>query len=229
MGKKVAIMQPYFFPYMGYLELGKLVDHFIFLDDVNFIKKGWINRNQLRNRSGVIKFNIPLKGISQNKLIKDTMIYDYGQFINDTMQTLISCYGGVANFNGKKDYVYEMLESFHGESVADFNVYSLKWAFRKLGLNCSTARSSELEINANLKGEDRIIALCNEVGADTYINPNGGAHLYNGRNFQKYNIELIFYGYKSLKYQQFRSKDFIPDLSYLDYVMFNDLYFEHNI
>ena len=223
MGKKVAIMQPYFFPYMGYLELAKLVDHFIFLDDVNFIKKGWINRNQVRNRTGVIKFNIPLSGISQNKLIKDTMIYDYGKFTSDIMQTLNSCYGNVANFSTKGDCIYEMVAGFQGKSVADFNVYSLRWAFRKFGLNCTTARSSELKINANLTGEDRIIALCKEFGADTYVNPIGGAHLYNEQNFRKYNIGLVFHEYNPIRYKQFKLNDFIPGLSYIDYFMFNDV------
>ena len=68
---KIAIMQPYFLPYIGYFQLVKAVDKFIFLDDVNFIKKGWINRNQLKDN---FKFAIPLKHQSQNKLIKDIKI-----------------------------------------------------------------------------------------------------------------------------------------------------------
>ena len=66
---KVAVMQPYAFPYFGYLQLMKAVDHFVFMDDVTFIKKGWMNRNKLIANGEEQIFTIPVSKISQNKKI----------------------------------------------------------------------------------------------------------------------------------------------------------------
>ena len=77
---RIAVMQPYFFPYYGYIELANAVDKFVFLDDVTFIKKGWIHRNKIRDRKGVIEVKIPLSGASQNRLINNIQIFDYQQW-----------------------------------------------------------------------------------------------------------------------------------------------------
>ena len=71
---KVAIMQPYFFPYIGYFQLINAVDKFIIYDDVNYINRGWINRNQVLINGKESYITVPLKDASQNKLIKDITI-----------------------------------------------------------------------------------------------------------------------------------------------------------
>ena len=73
---KVAIMQPYIFPYIGYFQLINLVDKFIIYDDVNYIKKGWINRNKILNNGSELYFSIPIKKSSQNKLINELLLGD---------------------------------------------------------------------------------------------------------------------------------------------------------
>ena len=67
--KKIAIMQPYFFPYIGYFQLINAVDIFVFYDDVNFIKKGWVNRNNVLVNGQAKLITVPLEGASQNLLI----------------------------------------------------------------------------------------------------------------------------------------------------------------
>jgi hypothetical protein len=68
---KIGIMQPYIFPYIGYFQLIKAVDKFVLYDDVNFINKGWINRNRILSNGKDLLFTIPLKDASQNKLINE--------------------------------------------------------------------------------------------------------------------------------------------------------------
>ncbi len=75
---RLAVMQPYIFPYLGYFQLLSAVDRFVFFDDVNFIKKGWIHRNQLLVSGQKHLFSVPLQRASQNKLIKDTYLHPVG-------------------------------------------------------------------------------------------------------------------------------------------------------
>lgn len=75
---KIAVMQPYLFPYIGYFQLLNAVDMFVVFDDVNFIKKGWINRNNILVNRQKYLFTVPLKDASQNKLIKEVQIADDG-------------------------------------------------------------------------------------------------------------------------------------------------------
>ena len=73
-------MQPYLFPYLGYYNLASASDIFVFYDDVNYIKRGWINRNNILVNGQANKFSVPLSEVSQNKLIKDTNIQNYDEF-----------------------------------------------------------------------------------------------------------------------------------------------------
>ena len=80
---KVGIMQPYFMPYIGYWQLINAVDIFVILDDVNYIKKGWINRNRILINGQEKFFIIPLEKVSQNKKINELDIFQPGQTKKD--------------------------------------------------------------------------------------------------------------------------------------------------
>ena len=74
MSSTIAVMQPYFFPYIGYFQLINSVDKFIIYDDVNFINRGWVNRNNLLSNGNKLLVTVPLKKSSQNKLINEVEI-----------------------------------------------------------------------------------------------------------------------------------------------------------
>src|SRR5687768_6232595 len=96
---KLAIMQPYFLPYLGYYQLVNAVDTFVFFDDVNFIKKGWIHRNQVLVNGEAHKFTIPLKDASQNKKIYEVHLSDYAAWRDSFLK--------IIDFNYKKAPYYE--------------------------------------------------------------------------------------------------------------------------
>src|ERR1700743_3529780 len=88
----IAVMQPYIFPYLGYYQLVNAVDDFIFFDDVNYINKGWINRNRILQNNEDFRFTIPLNKASQNRLINEIEIADFSKWRTDFTRILENNY-----------------------------------------------------------------------------------------------------------------------------------------
>ena len=107
----LAVMQPYIFPYLGYYQLVNAVDTFVFFDDVNFINKGWINRNNILQQNQALRFTIPLMKASQNRLINEIELSDYGKWRGDFLKTIEMNYKKASHFT----LIYEWLNSFLGK------------------------------------------------------------------------------------------------------------------
>jgi hypothetical protein len=215
--KKIAVMQPYFLPYMGYFQLMASVDEFIFLDDVNYIKKGWINRNRLLENGSDKIFTIPLQDASQNKNINQLLIAP-GNWRGKLIKTINQ------NYN-KSPYYYQVIELIEKIincdilNLADYAIYSVTNIAEYLGMRFSHKKSSEILIPQSV-AQDRIINICNAVDANIYINMEGGMHLYEKEKFDKAGIELKFLKPFLKNYKQFDG-EFISGLSMLDILMFN--------
>lgn len=176
----VAIMQPYLFPYIGYWQLMNIADKFVLLDDVNYIKRGWINRNKLR--SG--RFVIPLRECSQNKKINElcsTMEHD------SFYRTLDVTYKHAPYFKE----VRPVLE-LEGEKISGIIYNSVKKVNRYLGIGTHVVSSSSIYNNSDMSGEHRIAHICILEQAKTYVNPINGYDLYNDGLFKQYGINLRF-------------------------------------
>lgn len=214
----VAIMQPYFMPYIGYFQLIHAADHFVYLDDVNFIKKGWINRNYLLGDKQKELFSIPLKKVSQNKLISQTEVNT-----DDWQKKLLTKIHHLYSKAPQYQQVAPLLESIlrsDAVTIADLAIASVEKTLSFLGLPKETSKSSDLELAEELRGSDRILAICAKQGADRYINSVGGMDLYDAGNFSREGIELQFLSSNMPGYKQF-SDDFEPGLSMIDVLMFN--------
>lgn len=212
---KIVIMQPYFLPYIGYVQLLAASDIFVSLDDVNYIKKGWINRNNLVFNGSRKLFSVPLSKASQNRLICDTMLSDiFPEWRDGFMKSLGIWYGKEEFFNEGFQLVREIL--FSGcRSIAELNVYAIRKLARLLGINTKITSSSETGV-PRTKGSSRLVALCRHLGADIYINAPGGKELYCEDMFIPHGIDLRFLvpgfaGYPMRKW--------IPGLSILDPIM----------
>jgi len=211
-------MQPYFMPYLGYFQLINAADRFIYLDDVNFIKRGWINRNYLLRNGQRELFSIPLKKMSQNKHICRTELND-----DDWREKLLK---KIHHYYGKAPYyapVAPLLESIvHSESatIADLAIASVEKTLAYLGVAKVTGRSSDMVLPEGLKGADRLIAICTELGATRYINTVGGMELYSPGEFSRHGLSLQFLQSDLPAYPQF-STEFEPGLSMIDVLMFN--------
>lgn len=215
---KIAIMQPYFLPYIGYFQLINSVDKFICYDDVNYINKGWINRNNILFNGQKKIFTISLSGASQNKLINEIEISDdFDKFI----KTIRLNYFKAPYFNETME-VIEKIKYFDNRNLSLFIKNSLELILDYLNITTELLLSSEIPKDNNLKGQNKILAICKELNATSYINPIGGVELYNKDDFKKEGIRLDFIKASPIVYKQFNN-DFVPWLSIIDVLMFNSV------
>jgi len=217
---KLAIMQPYLFPYIGYFQLIHTVDKFVLLDDVNYIKKGWINRNRILVNGGDFLFTIPLSDASQNKWINQIWIQDDPKWREKFLKVIQSAYSKAPYF----PLVFPLIEKIIGFNKLNLSAYihnSLKILCDYLQISTPVISSSGIYENRELKGSDRILDICLKEKATEYINPSGGLDLYNREVFKKEGVHLQFLRSLPVNYPQFKN-EFVPYLSVIDVLMFND-------
>ena len=212
----LAIMQPYLFPYIGYWQLINAVDVFVIFDDVNFIKKGYINRNLILVGGKSQQFTLELIGASQNKLINEIEVGNNSQKL---LKTIEMSYKKAPYF----DNVYPIIEDILNnkeKNLAKFIGYSLEQISSYLKLNTKFIYSSDIEKDNSLKAQDKILDICKKLNATSYMNAIGGQELYSKEIFKENGIELYFLKTELLEYKQFKN-NFIPYLSIIDILMFN--------
>lgn len=214
---KLAVMQPYFFPYIGYWQLIAAVDTFVIYDDVNYIKKGFINRNSiLVNNAGHLLI-LELVGASQNKKINEI---DVGGNTLKILKTIELSYKKAPYFENVFPLIQEILKN-EEKNLAQFLISSIRKICTYLEIKTNISISSELIKNNDLKGQDKILDICGVLQAKQYINAIGGQELYQNKAFSQQSMELLFIKNKAIDYQQFKLP-FIPNLSIIDVLMFND-------
>lgn len=220
---KAAIMQPYVFPYIGYFQLINAVDTFVFFDDVNFIKKGFINRNYLLFQKQKSIFNISCKKISQNKKINKTELDFNTKERLKLLQTIQQNYKNAPFFDSVFPLLNDFVMSFKSTYISEMAIESVLLISKYLDLNTKFEISSEtFSDNADLLKEKRLIQICKNLNATHYINPIGGMDLYQKEDFKNESITLSFLKSNTIEYTQFNN-DFVPWLSIIDVVMFNSI------
>lgn len=218
---KLAIMQPYIFPYIGYFQLIRSVDKFVMLDDVSYINKGWINRNNILVNGKANLFSIPLKDASQNKLINEIDILQDGKWQSKFLKTLTLSYKKAASFENVYSLIEEIINSPES-NISAFNHNAIVKIVNYLSIDTAIVSSSSVYNNQNLKAQNRIIDICLQEKASVYINPAGGVDLYNKEDFKQQGIEFHFIKSGDVTYNQFKN-EFVPWLSIIDLLMFNTL------
>jgi hypothetical protein len=190
--RTVAIMQPYFLPYIGYFQLICASDVFVFYDDVHFMKKGWLRRNRIWSNSKELMISLPCKGASQNKLINEVEVATEHPDYLKIQKTISQSYAKAEHFNSI-DPLLEQIFSLNHCSVADFNVHSLKIILNYLGIDRKILKSSEVSPETKgMQRAQRLIAITKLLGGATYINSPGGTSLYTPDIFHDHGIELEF-------------------------------------
>lgn len=218
---KVAVMQPYFLPYIGYFQLIKAVDKFVVYDNIEFTKKGWINRNRILVNGKDEYFTLPLKKDSDYLHIdKRRLAGSFEVEKNKILRKITACYKK-APFYQTVFPLVEKLFNENEENLFKFIYHSLIAVCEYLGIYTQLIISSSLQIDHQLKSQDKVIRICKTLNATQYINPIGGVELYSKKAFEENNIQLSFIKSNELKYDQLQS-EFIPWLSILDVMMFNN-------
>ena len=181
---RVAVMQPYFLPYLGYFQLLKSVDTFVFFDDVYFIKRGWINRNSILVQGKACRFTIPLDKASQNLSIQDIRLHvdEYPRWREKFLKTVEQTYRTAPYFKQGFMLIKNLLheESF---TIAELAISSIRMIADYLDINTKILRSSSLDYQREGNGEYKIVSICNLLQASTYVNAIGGINLYDQRSF----------------------------------------------
>ena len=214
-------MQPYLFPYIGYFQLINAVEKFIIYDDVNFIKQGWINRNNILANGRKYLFLLPIEKISSFKKINETKINlnIYNKSKIKLLKTIEQSYRKAPFYKNTMPLIEKTFE-LDSKYISDFAKKSITEVCNYLEIKTEIIKSSEIYNNENLKSVSRVIDICKKENAAGYINPIGGQELYNKQEFKEENIKLNFLKTKELKYPQFKNT-FVPNLSIIDILMLN--------
>ena len=218
---KVAIMQPYFFPYIGYWQLINAVDKFVIYDDVNYINRGWVNRNNILLNGKVQRINLQMVGASQNKLINQIEVSDSELFRKKLLKTIETAYRK-APYYLETFSIIENIVNNTEKNLAKYLEYSIRRVCKHLQIDTEIIMSSCIQKNNSLKGQDKIIEICKILNADEYYNAIGGQELYSREDFNNIGIKLKFLKTNNINYTQYKS-EFTPNLSIIDVMMFNSI------
>jgi len=219
---RLAIMQPYFLPYVGYFHLLDAVDEFVFFDDVNFIKRGWVNRNNFLVQGRAHLFSVSLIGASQNDLIKDVRINYTEKWKDNFIKILQFNYSKAKNYEAIFSFMNKYLSQDY-EYISDLNIAIIEGICAYLEMEKTFKKSSSIAYDRAASAEGKILSICSVQKATQYINPIGGLELYDKAQFTEKNIVLNFVQSEALSYEQHKGKEFVPHLSFLDMLMFCDV------
>ena len=237
---KLAIMQPYYFPYIGYFQAINAVDKYILYSNLTFIKEAWMNRNRIRLKNGKVQLvTMPLLHKSSNAMIYDVMIDNRFNWCEKFLKTLCMNYKGARHF----DETYQLIESLIApkyEKLVDFNVATIRgisdYLEIKTEIESDNTRFLDMEESLSRIEDDysvfpylvthpvrkvaRVLEMCKRENCNDFINAIGGQVLYSKEEFKIYGIDLHFVQTNFVEYDQF-GMPFQPGLSIIDVLMHN--------
>lgn len=217
---RLALMQPYLFPYIGYFQLIDCCDKFVLHDDIQFIKGGWINRNRILVNGQPKYFTLPLKKAPSNQNINERCFTpDFVKLRQNILRQIEGSYRKAPYFSDVMELVTKVFSS-DSTTIDDLAFNSLKAVCDYLRCDTEFVRTTQTYNNMDLMGQDRVIDICGQEKAGEYINPAAGKDLYSYDAFKEKNIDLYFLETLPYQYRQF-SNDFVKDLSIIDVLMFN--------
>jgi len=215
---KLGIMQPYFLPYIGYWQLLGAVDAFVLYDNIQYTKKGWINRNRFLKNDSDALFTIPLRKDSDFLNVIDRMIAD--EFDPERLLNQLAGSYRKAPFFSRVFPLLGSIVACKDRNLFGYIEHSIRCVAEFLDIKTPIVISSTLQIDHSLRGEQKVLALCRAMGASHYINPVGGQELYSKPAFKEFGITLEFLQARPIRYPQF-SNEFVSNLSIVDVLMFN--------
>lgn len=220
--KKIAIMQPYFLPYLGYFQLINLVDEFVVYDNIKFVKGSWLNRNRILENESPSYITLPLKKDSNCLNVNERILAnDFKSHKNKILSRIQNSYRK-APYYDRVFPVIEKLFSYDSNNLFEFTLNAITTICDVLNIGANIRISSTIEIDHGLKAEKKVISLCEALKGNHYINPEGGFQLYDKKHFKQHQIRLDFLKFKPTVYQQ-NFSGFESHLSIIDVLMFNSL------
>ncbi len=219
---RLAIMQPYFLPYLGYFSLIAETDCFVILDEVQYIRHGWINRNRILKPcfNDIQYIGIPVSKHSQQTEIRDIQIADSkwkSRILNQ-----LNHYKKRTRFFGQTIELLESCFSSETRSIVDMNMRCLQVVCEKLKIPLVLRRSSSIDFDrgAIQHPGDWALQIAKSLNASAYINPINGRNLFSTKDFKRERVQLKFLQNELSSYPQ-PNHPFRPGLSILDVILFN--------
>jgi WbqC-like protein family len=217
---KLAIMQPYFLPYIGYFHLISAADVFVVYDNIKYTKKGWINRNRLLLNDADAQFSLPLRKGSDSLLVIEREISESFDPV-DLLNQFKGAYSRAPYFSCVWPLLEEII-TFPQRNLFRYIHHSILTCCEWLALPTRVIVSSTVDIDHSLKSQDKVLSMCKTLQAATYINSMGGVELYEKEVFERRGVDLRFISSNEFRYAQF-AESFVPWLSIVDVMMFNPL------
>ena len=217
MAKTIAIMQPTYLPWVGYLDLMDQAETFVLLDSVQFDRRSWQQRNRIKTASGELMLTVPVlsKGLRDQKVCDVRLVPDSG-FAARHRDSIRAAYARAPHFKDHWDALAAVYAAKH-EHLVDLNLAFIGLFQRLFGLRCRLVRSSELA--ARGKKVDLLVALCRELGAERYLSPWGSKPYIDENNiFAENGIELAYHSYRHPVYPQLHGP-FLTHMSSVDLLL----------
>jgi hypothetical protein len=213
---KIAIHQPNFLPWLGFFDKMKKSDKFVILDDVQVSVEGYITRNKIRTPSGWSWITVPI-GSKMGKINEVApQITEY--WLSEVKKKIDRSYGDkrIGDLKDIKQDIYHLFEFellYGPTTLADFNSRIITYLALRFGYRMPIIYSSSLEVKGS--GTDRLINICKELGADTYLSGVGGKNYMDLREFEKAGIQVEFQQFDHPIYNQ-KFPGFEPNMSAID-------------
>jgi hypothetical protein len=207
-------MQPTYLPWSGYFNLILKSDHFIFLDDAQYRKNYWHNRNRIILNGEPHWITVPVRKVSLSQSINDTLFDDKQNWRSKHIR-LISQNYAKHPFAADLSELFSIIEDKSLVSLGDLSIAIILWACEKLNLNAQIHRASQLGI----KGQrtNRIVSILAHFNAHEYLSPIGASEYLSQDEFIKQtSSRLTFQNFTPKKYPQLKSNNFISHLSFID-------------
>ncbi len=212
-----AIMQPTYLPWAGYFALASKSDVFIFLDDVQFERRSWQNRNRILQNGDARLLTIPVKKASQTATLENIEVSRDEKWQIRHLQAIRSAYPSLFDSASEMSLFLDQLASEKTDKLADFTIALITELFRLLEINCKTIRASSLACGG--KRSEHLAQLCKSVNADVYLSPEGSRDYLQEDGFESLaNIPLRFHSFTPMPYQQRHAATFISHLSIIDVI-----------
>ncbi|MEW5692170.1 MAG: WbqC family protein [Candidatus Hydrogenedentota bacterium] len=215
--KRLMMLQPGYLPWLGFFEQIYRTDIFVVFDDAQYTKLDWRNRNRIKSTNGKdVYITVPVKKAPTKTLIKDIKISYNEDWQKRHINLLKACYGKTPYFNDYFEPIIDVINK-RFEYLIDLDMELIFLCMNFLGLERDISYSSRLK--TEVRGKERLMAVCIELGASYCYNGAAGKNLYSVEKFLENGIKLEFQEFKSPVYPQFFG-DFIPNLSIVD-LLFN--------
>ena len=212
----ISIRQPGYLPYLGFFKKIQSSDIFVYLDDVQYERGDWDNRNKIRTYEGSIWLTVPVLNKFGQKLNEVNIAnnQDWNKKHRLTIKTNYQKAPYFAKYWKKIDSIL----SKKWEKLIDLNLALIKYFNSELDLQTRTVKSSELQINS--VGSQRLLDICKELGAKTYLSGEIGKNYLDEKIFRNEGIKVIYEKFKHPIYHQLHG-EFIPNMSIVD-LLFNE-------